>query len=176
MFRAGRPIRSDASVDDRVPGEEDVVEVAEVMTPASVTDGPDQTLRAAAARMWEHQTGSLLVIDERRLVGIVTERDLLRAVGLGKDVDGTTVAEIMTTSLITIDPTTSVHEAARVMATDWIRHLPVLRDEQVVGVVSLRDLAAVLAALGPAGGDQILPADGLVRARRLARIEAGDLD
>jgi CBS domain-containing protein len=152
------------------------VEVAEVMTPASVTDGPGQTLRAAATRMWEQQTGSLLVIDERRLVGIVTERDLLRAVGQGKDVDGTTVADIMTTSLITVDPDTSVHEAARIMAADWIRHLPILVDEQVVGVVSLRDLAAVLAALGPAGGDQILPADELVRARRLARIEAGDLD
>jgi CBS domain-containing protein len=152
------------------------VEVAAVMTPASVTDGPGQTLRAAAARMWEQQTGSLLVIDERRLVGIVTERDLLRAVGLGKDVDGTTVADILTPSLITIDPDTSVHEAARIMAADWIRHLPVLLGEQVVGVVSLRDLAAVLAALGPAAGDQNLPADELVRARRLARIEAGDLD
>jgi CBS domain-containing protein len=156
--------------------EEDLVEVAEVMTPASVTDGPGQTIRAAAGRMWEQQTGSLLVIDERRLVGIVTERDLLRAVGQGKDVDGTTVAEIMTTSLVTIDPDTSVHDAARLMAADWIRHLPVLVDEQVVGVVSLRDLAAVLAALGPAGAEQNLAADGLVRARRLARIEAGDLD
>jgi CBS domain-containing protein len=156
--------------------EEDLVEVAEVMTPASVTDGPGQTIRAAAGRMWEQQTGSLLVIDERRLVGIVTERDLLRAVGQGKDVDGTTVAEIMTTSLVTIDPDMSVHDAARLMAADWIRHLPVLVDEQVVGVVSLRDLAAVLAALGPAGAEQNLAADGLVRARRLARIEAGDLD
>jgi CBS domain-containing protein len=152
------------------------MEVAEVMTPASVTDGPDQSIRAAAARMWEQQTGSLLVIEDRRLVGIVTERDLLRAVGQGKDVDGTTVADVMSTSLVTVDPDTSVHVAARLMAANWIRHLPVLADEQVVGVVSLRDLAAVLAALGPAGSEQRLPADELVRARRLARIEAGDLD
>jgi CBS domain-containing protein len=152
------------------------VEVVEVMTPASVTDGPDQTIRAAAARMWEQQTGSLLVIDDQRLIGIVTERDLLRAVGQGKDVDGTTVGDVMSISLLTVGPETSVHDAARLMAANWIRHLPVLADEQVVGIVSLRDLAAVLAALGSAGDEHPLPADELVRARRLVRIEAGDLD
>jgi CBS domain-containing protein len=152
------------------------VEITEVMTPASVTDRPDQTVRAAAARMWEQQTGSLLVIDDGRLVGILTERDVLRAIGHGKDVDGTTVADIMSTDLLTVGPDTSVHDAARLMAARWIRHLPVLTDERLVGVVSLRDLAAVLAALGPAGAEATLPADELVRARRLARIEAGDLD
>ncbi len=150
--------------------------VAELMTPASVTDGPRDTLRAAATRMWEQQTGSLLVMEGDRLVGIVTERDVLRAVGRGKDVDSTTVADVMAGDVQTVPPDAPVHEVARLMAARWIRHVPVVEGDRVVGVVSLRDLAAVLAALGPATGEVALPADELVRARRLARIEAGDLD
>jgi len=146
------------------------------MTPASVTDSPDETLRASAVRMWEQQTGSLLVMEDDHLAGIVTERDILKAVARGKDVDVAVAGDLMSRDVLTVSPETPLHIAARIMASRWIRHLPVLESGKVVGVVSLRDLVAVLAALGPASGDVNLPADDLVRSRRLSRIEAGDLD
>lgn len=146
------------------------------MTPVRVSDSPQGTLRSAAAHMWEEQTGSLLVMDGDRLLGIVTERDMVRAVAGGGNVDGTTVSEVMTPDVLAVTPDMPLYEAARLMVARWVRHLPVVDEGQVVGVLSLRDLVGVLAALGPASGDVELPTDELVRQRRLARIEAGDLD
>ncbi len=150
--------------------------VADVMTEASVADTSGETLRAAATRMWQQQTGSLLIMDGNRLVGILTERDLLRAVARGADVDNTSLGEVMTTDVRTVSSETSLHETARLMAAHWIRHLPVVDADKVVGVVSQRDLVGVLAALDPDPEGIELPSDQLVRARRLARIEQGDLD
>jgi CBS domain-containing protein len=146
------------------------------MTRASVTESPADPLRAAANRMWSQQTGSLLVMDGPRLLGIVTERDVMKAVARGADLDATPVSAVMTTTVLTVSPDTSLHEAARHMATRWIRHLPVVDGGEVVGMVSQRDLCGVLAALGTEPDAGQIPADDLVRSRRLARIEAGDLD
>lgn len=152
------------------------MQVADVMTSVQVSDSPNGVLRAAAARMWEQQTGSLLVMDGDHLLGIVTERDVVRAVAHGADVDGGTVGDVMTSDVLTVPPDMPLYEAARLMVSRWVRHLPVVRDGRVVGVLSLRDLVGVLAALGVATDDVQLPTDELVRSRRLARIEAGDLD
>lgn len=146
------------------------------MTRASVTESPSDSLRAAANRMWSQQTGSLLVMDGTSLLGIVTERDVMKAVARGADLDATPVSAVMTTSVLTVSPGTSLHEAARHMATRWIRHLPIVEGGEVVGMVSQRDLCGVLAALGAEPEAGQIPADALVRERRLARIEAGDLD
>jgi CBS domain-containing protein len=152
------------------------------MTPVSVSDSPGQTLRAAATQMWRAQTGSLLVMEHGRLLGIVTERDLLRAVAASGDLDRTVVGDVMTADLYTVVPETPIYEAARQMAARWIRHLPVMAaapaggSGTVVGVVSLRDLVAILGALGQASDEVVLPNDELVRSRRLTRIEHGDLD
>lgn len=150
--------------------------VADVMTEASVSDSPTDTLRAAAEMMWRQQTGSLVVTDGGRMVGIITERDILKAVAHGVDVDTATVAEVMTKNVLTATPNEPLRDAAREMAAHWIRHLPVVANDQVVGVLSMRDVTGVFAALSkdPAGTD--LDVDQLVRERRLARIEAGDLD
>ncbi|HKE51972.1 MAG TPA: CBS domain-containing protein, partial [Actinomycetes bacterium] len=76
----------------------------------------------------------------------------------------------------TATPDEPLRDAAREMAAHWIRHLPVVVNDQVVGVLSMRDVTGVFAALSkdPTGTD--LDVDQLVRERRLARIEAGDLD
>ena len=150
--------------------------VADIMTNASVTESPADTLRSAADTMWRQQTGSLLVMDGDALVGIITERDVMKAVAQGRDVDATPVSDVMTKDVLTIGPDTSAHEAARHMAARWIRHLPVLVEGRVVGVVSQRDLVGIFAAMvqDPDGAD--LPSDQLVREMRLARIEHGDLD
>ncbi|HEX2025050.1 MAG TPA: CBS domain-containing protein [Actinomycetota bacterium] len=151
--------------------------ISEVMTEAAVTDRPDDTLRQAAVKMREQQTGSLLVLDGNDLVGIVTERDVLKAVATGMDLDAP-IAEVMSKDVVTVEPGTSLREAARIMAERWIRHLPVLDGERLVGIVSQRDLAGVLAGALNEPDDlrRLIEASALPRARRLKRIEAGDLD
>jgi CBS domain-containing protein len=151
--------------------------ISEVMTEAAVTDRPDDTLRQAAGKMRMQQTGSLLVLDGEDLVGIVTERDVLKAVATETPLD-TPISEVMSKDLITVEPGTSLREAARIMAERWIRHLPVLEAGRLVGIVSQRDLAGVLAgALNePDDLHRLIEASALPRERRLKRIEAGDLD
>ena len=144
-----------------------------MMTEAMVTDLADDTLADAAAKMREQQTGSLLVMDGERLMGIFTERDLLKAIAQGKDPKLTQLKEEMTTDVVTITPDSDLKEAADLMATRWIRHLPVIREGKLVGVLSQRDLTGVFAQ-SLQKTDQ--PTGELVRTRRLRRIEAGDLD
>ncbi|MBO0772708.1 MAG: CBS domain-containing protein [Actinobacteria bacterium] len=146
------------------------------MTEATVTDSAADSLRSAAERMWRNQTGSLLVMDGDQLAGIITERDLLRAVALGGDPDTSTVDEAMTAEVVTVPPDMLLTDAARLMATRWIRHLPVMDSGRVLGVVSMRDVTGVFAALAPGSVQVEHEFDQLVRERRLARIEHGDLD
>jgi CBS domain-containing protein len=150
--------------------------VRDVMTGAAVTDSATDTLRSAAERMWREQTGSLLVMDGGRLAGIITERDLLRAVALGADLATATVDEAMTTEVFTVSPDMPLRDAAREMAVRWIRHLPVVDAGQVLGVISMRDVTGIFGALVPGNVSVEHEFDQLVRERRLARIEHGDLD
>jgi CBS domain-containing protein len=154
------------------------MKVSEIMTKAAVTDAADDSLADAANKMWHAQTGSLLVMEGERLLGIVTERDLLRTVAQGQDPTKTPLKDIMRTDVITIEPHTSMREAAKIMATKWIRHLPVVESGRVVGIISQRDLTGVLAEAlhEPQALHQLIEASELVRERRLKRIEAGDLD
>ncbi|MGH2740278.1 MAG: CBS domain-containing protein [Actinomycetota bacterium] len=154
------------------------MKITDIMTKAAVMDQPDDTLEQAAKKMWEQQTGSLLVFDGEDLVGIITERDILKAVGTGLALDETRVSEIMAKDLISVDPGTSLREAAAIMTERWIRHLPVLENGKLVGIVSQRDLAGVLAGALNEPEDllRLIESSELVRERRLKRIEAGDLD
>lgn len=125
------------------------MKVSEVMTRTNLSEVPSVSLRDAASRMWKQQTGSLLVVDGEELLGIVTERDVMKAVARGDDLDATPISAVMTRSLVTVSPDTTVEEAARHMATRWIRHLPVVDGEQLLGMVSQRDLCGLLAAGAP---------------------------
>jgi CBS domain-containing protein len=146
------------------------------MTEAAVTDSATDTLRSAAERMWREQTGSLLVMNSGRLAGIITERDLLRAVAFGADLTTATIDEAMTTEVFTVPPDMPLRDAAREMAAKWIRHLPVVDVGRVLGVISMRDVTGIFAALAPGNVSVEHEFDQLVRERRLARIEHGDLD
>jgi CBS domain-containing protein len=126
--------------------------------------------------MWRNQTGSLLVLDDGRLTDIITERDLLRALALGVDPGTATVDAVMTAEVFTVLPDMPLREAAREMASRWIRHLPVVEEGRLLGVVSMRDVTGIFAALAPGGAGAEHEFDQLVRERRLARIEHGDLD
>jgi CBS domain-containing protein len=154
------------------------MKVSEIMTNAAVLDQADDTLAEAARKMWQQQTGSLLVMDGEDLVGIITERDILKAVATGAKLEESRIAEVMTKDLVTVAPGTSLREAAKVMADRWIRHLPVVDHGKLVGIISQRDLAGMLAgALNePDALQQLLDDSELVRERRLKRIEHGVWD
>src|SRR5688572_14021434 len=117
------------------------MKVSDIMTPAAVTDAADDTLLEASAKMWQQQTGSLLVMEEDSLIGIVTERDVLRHVGEGGEPKSVSLRDVMSTDVVTVPPDATIHEAARIMFDHWFRHLPVVTaDGKVVGIISLRDL------------------------------------
>ncbi|PZF83924.1 CBS domain-containing protein [Jiangella anatolica] len=150
--------------------------VAEIMTSATITDSTSGTLRSAAEQMWKQQTGSVVIVEGDAIVGIVTERDVMRAVGRGADPDQAPIAEVMTRDVITVEPDTHVRDAARLMAQHWIRHLPIVENGKLAGILSQRDVIGVFAALWYQTGVPEIDVDNLVRQRRLARVEAGDLD
>ena len=154
------------------------MKVSEIMTSAAVIDQSDDTLAEAARKMWKQQTGSLLVMDDDDLVGILTERDILKAVASGAKMDEVRISEVMTKDLLTVGPQASLREAAKIMADRWIRHLPVVDGGKVVGVLSQRDLAGVLAgALNePEALTALVESSELARERRLKRIEHGSWD
>jgi len=154
------------------------VKVSEIMTPAAVTDRPDDTLAEAARKMWEQQTGSLVVTEGDELIGIVTERDILKAAATGVPLESTRVSDAMTKEVVTAHPGMSLREAAGIMTDRWIRHLPVLDRGALVGILSQRDLAGVLAgALNePETLERVVDASQLARDRRLKRIEHGVWD
>jgi CBS domain-containing protein len=109
------------------------------------------TVRTAAKKMAEHGCGSILVCNGEQLCGIFTERDLLvRVVAAGRDAARTKLAEVMTPEPDTIESSEPVVEAVRRMDECCYRHLPVLEGEQILGVISLRDVPAeVMAQLQP---------------------------
>lgn len=152
------------------------MQVRDVMTEATVTESPQDSLRSAAERMWRQQTGSLIISEADSLAGIITERDVLRAVALGADPDKTTVDDAMTSEVFTVRPDMPLQDAAREMAARWIRHLPVVENGKLLGVVSMRDVTGVFAAMASGHVKVEHEFDQLVRERRLARIEHGDLD
>jgi CBS domain-containing protein len=96
-----------------------------------------------AQRMAERNVGAVLVLEDGRLAGIMTERDLMRAVARGLG-EGTVVSECMTTDPDTIAPDDTIEHAAVMMIHGGYRHLPVVDGDEVVGVLSIRDLVQVV--------------------------------
>ena len=117
--------------------------VANRMSRDLLTIEPGAGLAEAARRMVERGVGAALVLDGERLVGIVTERDVLRAVGRGHDPAACLVADWMTHHPETIDPADTTEHAAVLMLHSGFRHLPVVEGGAVVGILSIRDLMRV---------------------------------
>jgi CBS domain-containing protein len=117
------------------------MEVREGMSSVVLAVGPGHTLRQAAAKMTEKGTGAALVFDEESPAPrIITERDVLTAVGNGKDLDSERVADHMSESVISAGPDWSLEQAADEMVQRGIRHLVVVDRGELVGVLSMRDI------------------------------------
>jgi CBS domain-containing protein len=116
--------------------------VAEHMSRDLVTVGREEPLVGAAKAMDDRRVGAALVLDGGRLVGILTERDVLRAVAAGAPVDSS-VDEWMTGQPESVEPDESLAQAAVLMIHGGFRHLPVLDQGRAIGIVSIRDLVRV---------------------------------
>jgi CBS domain-containing protein len=116
--------------------------VADLMVKDVLTVEPSDTIGEAAEKMNAANVGAVVVLEDMvRIVGIVTERDLLRAVASRARAAEARVRQWMTSDPVTIAPETSIEDAAEIMFTRNFRHLPVVKDGRPLGIVSLRLLA-----------------------------------
>ena len=106
-----------------------------------ISAGPEETVAAGARRMAEHRIGALLVVDGEKLVGIFSERDLLkRVVAEGRDPAATSIGEVCSSDVATVRETASPATCARLIRDRGFRHLPVVDDEgRPMGILSARD-------------------------------------
>jgi CBS domain-containing protein len=120
------------------------VPIADAMTVRVVTVRPDEHVQVAIARMLEENVGAVVVCEGHTLVGIFTERDVLRLAGEGKEFGELKIGDVMTRRVLTLTPDVDVAEAARLMRDKKIRHVPVVEGENVLGIVGIRDVLGVL--------------------------------
>ncbi|HWJ32015.1 MAG TPA: CBS domain-containing protein [Gaiellaceae bacterium] len=116
-----------------------------VMRTKLVTARPEESAAEAIRRMLESGIGSVIVIDEHQPVGMFTERDVLRLAGDGADFESIPVRRAMTARPLTIGAGDDILAASQMMAERKLRHLPVVEDGNLVGIVSMRDVLAYLA-------------------------------
>jgi CBS domain-containing protein len=103
--------------------------------------GPNSSVYDALRMMADKGVGALLVMENDKLVGIISERDYARKVILkGKASMDTKVNEIMTSTLVTVHPDQTVHECMELMTNKHVRHLPVVLDNKVLGIISIGDV------------------------------------
>jgi CBS domain-containing protein len=115
--------------------------VREVMSETLFTVIPSTTVGEAVALMAQHRVGSMLVMEGARLDGIFTERDTVRAISQSHDAPSHSVSSWMTPEPVTVSPDVLVEDALKTMLDSGFRHLPVVEGGEVIGIVSIRDLA-----------------------------------
>ena len=115
--------------------------VGDVMTANLVTVGAEKTLGEVARELRRHNIGSAIVVDDAdQPLGIITERDLVESVAASRNPDQGQARSWMSEDLVTVERSTALDEARRLMVEHAIRHLPVTEGGAIVGVISIRDL------------------------------------
>jgi CBS domain-containing protein len=116
-------------------------QIEEIMNKEVATAKPDDQLVVAAKTMLERKIGCVVVVERERIVGIVTESDLVKCAASGHDPNRTLVKDIMRSPAVTCTPQAPVEEAYAHMRKNNIRHLPIVdKDGAVVGIVTMKDL------------------------------------
>ena len=110
-----------------------------------ITIPPDATLLAVADELAGDQVGVLVVGSMHDVEGVISERDVVRAVAEGRDPQETTARELASRKVVWCDPTATVHEVAELMMEEYVRHVLLGEDNRLVGIVSARDLLGAYA-------------------------------
>ena len=110
------------------------------------TVGSGASLRQIAEALTADELGALAVLENDTLVGVVSERDVVRHVAAGSDLDHTRARDVMSTDPVTVQPDDSLRHAAQLMRDAAVRHLPVLEDDLIAGFLSIRDLFGMYVA------------------------------
>ena len=116
------------------------MKVRDVIDNELVIVAPDEALSVVCRQLEARRVGSALVVEDGSLVGILTERDVVRAVAEGANPEKAQAADYMSRMLTTIGADETMEEAARIMTSQRIRHLPVVDGAQIDGVLSIRDI------------------------------------
>ena len=118
------------------------MKVRDIMTKNVASVNPAANVAETAKLMQQHNVGSIPVCDQSGVVGIITDRDIVvRTVANGKNPQQTPVTEIMTTGVACVTPEMDMHDVAQQMATSQIRRVPVVENNNLVGIVALGDVA-----------------------------------
>ena len=118
--------------------------VRDAMTSDVATATPSQTLTEAAVLMKEKDIGSVPVVDDGRVIGVLTDRDIVvRAVADGNDPHSVQVGDVASRDLVSVRPDDDLDEALKLMALHQVRRLPVVDDGRLVGVIAQADVAEI---------------------------------
>lgn len=119
-----------------------MVKIRDIMTDKVACVNPQTSVIEVAQLMQKHDVGSVPVCEGQKIMGVVTDRDIVvRNIAHGKDPHVTPVRDVMTTNVQSISPEMSLNQAAGIMADHQIRRLPVVENDRLIGMVSLGDLA-----------------------------------
>ncbi len=117
--------------------------VSEVMSRDVVTIKKDTTLKKAAETMMKYGIGSLLVLEGTKLVGLITESDVVKSMAQDKKPEHTLVEDLMAKKLVTVEPDEKLENAVNMMVKNKIKKLPVLENGKIKGILSVTDIAVV---------------------------------
>lgn len=114
----------------------------EIMTKQVVSVGTDSTVTEAAKKMQSADIGSLPVEENHQLVGMITDRDIvLRSIATNNDPNQTRCEQIMSTDIVAVSPDSSIEEIAGLMSNQQIKRIPVVEQQRVIGMISLKDVS-----------------------------------
>lgn len=117
--------------------------VRDVMNRNVVTADEDMNIIDAAKKMYAHKIGSLIIIRKGKIIGLVTQTDVVKAISEERDLEATSLADIMSKNTITIDPDKTIEDAVNLMVEYKIKKLPVVDDDKLVGIVTTSDIIVV---------------------------------
>ncbi|MGH2829451.1 MAG: CBS domain-containing protein, partial [Actinomycetota bacterium] len=171
------------------------MKASDIMTSPVITVGAETPVREIAALLFKHRISGVPVVEDERLVGLVSEADLLHRHEIGTDQFAQTgsgwlrlfsvdrapaeyvksharrARDLMTRKIVSVAPDTPVAEIATLLETRGIKRVPVLRGAQLVGIVSRSDLVHALATISPSANRINPPSDRAIRGRLLAELE-----